>query len=98
MPKKILTSILPELQQTTILTRIYDFFKIIVTPPKPGNKNNKNKETNENIEINEIKEKDLEQPLIRKVDSFELIKFSDCFVKSIPFHCFFICILERKIY
>ena len=66
MPKKILTSILPELQQTTILTRIYDFFKIIITPPKPGNKN---------PEINENIEKDLEQPLIRKVDSFELIKF-----------------------
>jgi hypothetical protein len=71
MPKKILTSILPELQQTTILTRIYDFFKIIITPPKPGNKN---PEINENIEN---KEKDLEQPLIRKVDSFELIKFSN---------------------
>lgn len=68
MPKKILTSILPELQNLPILTRIYDFFKIIITPPKPGNK----KETNENIEI---KEKDLEEPLIRKVDSFELIKF-----------------------
>jgi hypothetical protein len=66
MPKKILTSILPELQNLPILTRIYDFFKIIITPPKPGNKNP------ENIEI---KEKDLEEPLIRKVDSFELIKF-----------------------
>lgn len=70
MPKKILTSILPELQQSTILTRIYNFFKIIVTPPKPGSNNTK--EINENTEI---KEKDLEEPLIRKVDSFELIKF-----------------------
>ena len=65
MPKKILTSILPELPNLSLLTRIYDFFKIIVTPPKPGNKNI---ETNENIE------KNLEQPLIRKVDSIELIK------------------------
>ena len=69
MPKKILTSILPELQNLPLLTRIYDFFKIIITPPKPGNKN---PEINENIET---KEKDLEEPLIRKVDSFELIKF-----------------------
>ena len=66
MPKKILTSVLPELPNLPILTRIYDFFKIIVTPPKPGNKN---------PETIEIKEKDLEEPLIRKVDSFELIKF-----------------------
>lgn len=69
MPKKILTSILPELQQTTILTRIYDFFKIIITPPKAGNKN---PEINK---IKETKEKDLEEPLIKKVDSMELIKF-----------------------
>ena len=66
MPKKILTSILPELQNLPILTRIYDFFKVIITPPKPGNKNPENIET---------KEKDLEEPLIKKVDSMELIKF-----------------------
>lgn len=67
MPKKILTSILPELQNLPILTRIYNFFKVIITPPKPGSIN-KN-------EIKEIKEKDLEEPLIKKVDSMELIKF-----------------------
>jgi hypothetical protein len=69
MPKKILTSILPELQNVPILTRIYDFFKVIITPPKPGNKIKEIKETKE------TKEKDLEEPLIKKVDSMELIKF-----------------------
>jgi hypothetical protein len=69
MPKKIFSSILPELQNLPILTRIYDFFKIIITPPKPGSINNNN--------TKESKENDLEEPLMKKVDSFELIKFSN---------------------
>ena len=70
MSKKILTSIDPSEITINFFSRIFNILKSsihnIITPPKPGNKNP------ENIEI---KEKDLEEPLIRKVDSIELIKF-----------------------
>jgi hypothetical protein len=61
MTKKILTSVIPNIDTPNLFIRIYDIIKKIVTPPPPGN-------------IDESNKKELEKPLIlKRIDSKELI-------------------------